>query len=79
MARDAERPVVALRVREPARARPFRVPGYPVTPVLAALSCIGLIAGLPATNWWRFAIWLAVGLAIYFSYGARRSRLNRSA
>jgi APA family basic amino acid/polyamine antiporter len=67
--------VIALRVREPARARPFRCPGYPVTPALAALSCLALIAGLPATNWWRFAIWLAVGLVIYFSYGAKRSRL----
>jgi APA family basic amino acid/polyamine antiporter len=67
--------VIALRVREPERARPFRCPGYPVTPILAAVACLALIAGLPATNWWRFAIWLAVGLAIYFSYGARRSKL----
>jgi APA family basic amino acid/polyamine antiporter len=68
--------VIALRVREPERARPFRCPGYPVTPLLAAVSCLALIAGLPATNWWRFAIWLAVGLVIYFSYGAKKSRLN---
>jgi basic amino acid/polyamine antiporter, APA family len=66
--------VIVLRVREPDRPRPFRCPGYPVTPVLAALSCLALIAGLPSRNWWRFAIWLAVGLVIYFAYGARRSR-----
>jgi APA family basic amino acid/polyamine antiporter len=69
--------VIALRVREPHRPRPFRCPGYPVTPVLAALACLALIAGLPATNWWRFAIWLAVGLVIYAGYGAKRSRLAR--
>jgi APA family basic amino acid/polyamine antiporter len=69
--------VIALRVREPHRARPFRCPGYPVTPALAAASCLALMAGLPSTNWWRFAIWLAVGLVIYFAYGARRSRLAR--
>jgi len=69
--------VIALRVREPQRARPFRCPGYPVTPALAALSCLALIAGLPSTNWWRFGVWLAVGLVIYFRYGARRSRLAR--
>jgi APA family basic amino acid/polyamine antiporter len=68
--------VIALRVREPERVRPFRCPGYPVTPVLAALSCVALMAGLPSTNWWRFAIWLAVGLVIYASYGAKRSRLS---
>jgi APA family basic amino acid/polyamine antiporter len=69
--------VIVLRVREPDRVRPFRCPGYPVTPVLAALSCVGLIAGLPSANWWRFAVWLAVGLVIYVLYGAKRSRLAR--
>jgi APA family basic amino acid/polyamine antiporter len=69
--------VIALRVRAPTRARPFRCPGYPVTPILAVLACLALIAGLPARTWWRFAIWLAIGLAIYLSYGAKRSRLNR--
>jgi APA family basic amino acid/polyamine antiporter len=69
--------VIALRVREPDRARPFRVPGYPVTPALAVIACLALMAGLPSTNWWRFAIWLAVGLVIYFRYSARRSKLGR--
>jgi APA family basic amino acid/polyamine antiporter len=69
--------VIALRVREPERARPFRCPGYPVTPALAALACLVLIAGLPSTNWWRFGVWLAVGLVIYLRYGAKRSKLAR--
>jgi APA family basic amino acid/polyamine antiporter len=67
--------VIALRVREPDRPRPFRCPGYPVTPALAAVACLALIAGLPSTNWWRFAIWLAVGLVIYARYGVKRSKL----
>ena len=54
--------------------RPFRCPGYPVTPILAILSCGGLMLGLPAANWWRFGIWLLVGLAIYAGYGHRRRR-----
>jgi APA family basic amino acid/polyamine antiporter len=66
--------VIALRIREPQRARPFQCPGYPVTPILAILSCGGLMWGLPAANWWRFGIWLLVGLAIYASYGHRRRR-----
>jgi APA family basic amino acid/polyamine antiporter len=70
--------VIALRIREPDRPRPFRCPGYPVTPVLSALCCIGLMAGLPRTNWIRFGVWLLVGSVIYFSYGRRRSRLARA-
>jgi APA family basic amino acid/polyamine antiporter len=65
--------VIGLRVREPARHRPFRCPGYPLTPALAILACLALMAGLPAANWWRFGVWLAVGLVIYFRYGARHS------
>jgi APA family basic amino acid/polyamine antiporter len=67
--------VIALRVREPDRPRPFRCPGYPVTPVLSILSCGWLMAGLPPMNWLRFGAWLLVGLVIYLAYGRRRSRL----
>ncbi len=67
--------VIALRSIEPERHRPFRVPGYPVTPVLSILACLWLMKGLPASNWWRFGIWLAVGFVIYLFYGSRRSRL----
>ena len=38
--------VIVLRIREPDRPRPFRVPGYPVTPILSALACLGLVLGL---------------------------------
>ena len=31
--------------------------------------------GLPWITWVRFALWLAVGIAIYMSYGYRRSHL----
>jgi APA family basic amino acid/polyamine antiporter len=66
--------VIALRIREPGRPRPFRCPGYPITPVLAILFCGGLMWGLPAGNWWRLAIWLLIGLAVYAGYGHRRRR-----
>jgi APA family basic amino acid/polyamine antiporter len=32
---------------------------------------------LPAVTWWRFVIWLAIGLVFYFMYGYRHSRLRR--
>ena len=47
-------------------------------PVLGLLSCFYLITELGAANWLRFGIWLIAGLALYFSYGSRHSRLRIS-
>lgn len=69
--------VIVLRQREPDRPRPFKVPGYPVTPILAALACLALVIGLERSNWLRLAIWLAIGLVVYFAYGVRHSRLAK--
>jgi APA family basic amino acid/polyamine antiporter len=68
--------ILILRVREPKRPRKFRVPFVPWTPVLGIVMCLVLMAGLPVITWIRFILWLAAGLAIYFIYGIRRSRLN---
>lgn len=68
--------VIVLRVREPNRKRPFRVPWSPVTPILAIVSCLFLMVQLPAITWIRFFVWLAIGVAIYFTYGYRHSRLR---
>lgn len=46
-------------------------------PVLGLLSCLYLMSELGFTNWMRFLIWLVVGLAIYFSYGRRHSKLEQ--
>ena len=45
-------------------------------PVLGLLSSFFLMTQLGATNWTRFGIWLLAGLAIYFFYGRKHSRLN---
>jgi APA family basic amino acid/polyamine antiporter len=69
--------VIVLRYRSPELPRPFRVPGYPVTPVVAALACLGLIVGLEASNWLRLLYWLAIGLVVYAAYGYHHSVLRR--
>jgi APA family basic amino acid/polyamine antiporter len=68
--------VIVLRVREPNRPRPFRVPGSPVTPLLAVVSCIFLMTQLPWITWVRFFVWLAIGIVLYFTYGYRHSKLR---
>jgi APA family basic amino acid/polyamine antiporter len=69
--------VLVLRYKEPDRPRPFRVPALPFVSIAGAAACIYIMAGLPAKAWERFGIWLAVGLALYFVYGYRRSTLRR--
>lgn len=64
--------VIVQRRRQPHVERSFRVPFYPITPVLGAASCVYLVASLPAATWGRLALWLLVGLVIFLIYGARR-------
>jgi APA family basic amino acid/polyamine antiporter len=69
--------VLVLRVKEPERPRPFRVPFVWPVALCGAFACVYVMSGLPRTAWERFGIWLAIGLALYFVYGYRHSRLRR--
>jgi len=68
--------VLVLRVVEPHRARPFRVPAVWVVAPLGIAACVFVMAGLPYQAWERFAIWLVVGAVCYAAYGYRHSRLR---
>jgi basic amino acid/polyamine antiporter, APA family len=68
--------VLVLRVIEPDRPRPFRVPLVWVVAPLGVLACGFIMAGLPYQAWERFGIWLAIGIAIYVLYGYSHSRLR---
>ena len=71
--------VIVLRRLEPGRARPFRVPGVPFTPLISVAACLYLMLQLPRVTWVRFGLWLVAGLVIYFLYSKRHSRLARRA
>jgi APA family basic amino acid/polyamine antiporter len=69
--------ILVLRKREPNRHRAFKTPWVPVIPILGVISCLYLMLGLPWITWLRFGLWLLAGMAVYFFYGFRRSRLLR--
>ncbi|MCS6873118.1 MAG: amino acid permease [Pyrinomonadaceae bacterium] len=46
-------------------------------PVLGLLCCTYLMSELGWTNWLRFAVWLLLGLSIYFGYGYVHSKIGR--
>ncbi|HKR48625.1 MAG TPA: amino acid permease [Pseudonocardiaceae bacterium] len=68
--------VLVLRRTRPDLPRAFRCPGVPVVPLLAVLASFYLMLNLPAATWIRFVVWMAIGLVVYFAYGARHSRLR---
>ena len=68
--------ILVLRKTNPEIERPFKTPLVPFVPIMGILVCIVMMASLPIESWERLAIWLAIGLVIYFAYGKKNSRLN---
>ena len=68
--------VLVLRIKEPERPRPFRVPFVWFVTLGGAAACLYVMRGLPLHAWERFGIWLLIGITLYFSYGYRRSKLR---
>jgi basic amino acid/polyamine antiporter, APA family len=68
--------IIAMRKREPDAERPFKVPFVPWIPALSAIVSLVLMASLPWESWERLLIWMGIGVALYFVYGYRHSRLR---
>jgi APA family basic amino acid/polyamine antiporter len=68
--------VLVLRWIDPDRPRPFRVPALPFVALPAAAACLWVMAGLPASAWRRFVLWLLFGLGFYAAYGYEHSGLR---
>ncbi|MGW1657476.1 amino acid permease [Streptomyces atratus] len=68
--------VMVLRRTRPDLHRAFRTPWVPLIPILSVAASVWLMLNLPAETWLRFAVWMAIGVVIYFAYGRRRSRIN---
>lgn len=67
-----------LRRRMPDLHRPFKTPWVPVVPFLGIVTALYLIWALPMLTKEVVVVWLVVGLAIYFTYGVRHSKVQRA-
>jgi APA family basic amino acid/polyamine antiporter len=69
--------VIYLRRAEPDLERGFRAPLVPYFPIIGIGLCIYLMTKLQHATWWRFGIWMVIGLVVYFAYSRTHSRLRR--
>ena len=65
-----------MRRRRPDVPRGFVVPMLPVVSTLGIVVCGAMIYGLGWTNWLRLAVWLFIGLVLYFGYSRGHSHLR---
>jgi APA family basic amino acid/polyamine antiporter len=64
-----------MRRARPGVHRPFRTPLVPLVPLLGIVLCSGMIIALDHRTQLTALVWLLVGLAIYFSYSVKSSKL----
>lgn len=69
--------ILMLRYTNPNIHRPFRTPFVPLVPILGILICGYMMVNLPHDTWLRLIVWMAIGVAIYFLYGRRHSKLAK--
>ena len=69
--------VMILRYRQPDLPRGFKVPGFPVTPILSIVVCGYILISLKPITWLVFALWVGVYLTFYMMYGRKHSVLGR--
>jgi len=67
--------IIPLRKRKDIPNHGFKVPFYPVLPIISGLLCIFLMTTLSAETWIASLVWFAFGLLIYFTYGIHHSQL----
>jgi len=67
-----------MRRTHPDTPRPFRTPWVPLVPILAILFSGALIITLPTATQIRLIVWLIIGLAIYFGYGRKHSKVQQT-
>jgi APA family basic amino acid/polyamine antiporter len=67
--------VIILRRKYPDLERKFKVPFYPVMPILAILGCLWILKDLRPVTLLVFVVWTAAVLLLWWFTGRRTSRL----
>ncbi|MFD2514783.1 amino acid permease [Pontibacter locisalis] len=70
--------IIVLRRTSPDLKRPFKTPFVPLIPILGILICGYMMVNLGGDTWLRLIVWMAIGVAIYFLYGRRHSKLGKA-
>jgi len=68
--------VMVIRKKQPDAPAGFKTPWVPFVPIMGIIFCLAMMISLGWETWLRLFIWLAIGLAIYFYYGIKKSKLN---
>ncbi len=69
--------VLVLRKKQPNLHRPFKVKYLPLVAGLGLGFNILLMFSLDGATWLRLLVWSIVGIAVYFLYSAKHSKLNK--
>jgi APA family basic amino acid/polyamine antiporter len=68
--------ILIMRKSNPELKRPFKTPLVPLVPVLGILVCAAMIVSLDFATLQAAALWMGIGLIIYFAYSRRNSHLH---
>ena len=68
--------ILIMRKSNPELKRPFKTPLVPIVPILGVLVCTAMIVSLDLATLQAAALWMALGLIIYFAYSRKNSHLH---
>jgi len=68
--------IMVMRKSDPNTPRPFRAPWVPFVPIAGIVICMAMMVSLPGDTWIRLAVWMAIGLVIYFFYSKKHSLIR---
>jgi len=65
-----------MRKKAPDMERPFRTPAYKLVSILGVVICSGMIVAIDSRTLQFAAIWMIIGLVVYFLYSRKHSKLR---